>query len=40
MNETSIRVLVVDDHAIVRKGVRALLAEIEGIEVVGEAGDG
>jgi NarL family two-component system response regulator LiaR len=30
----------VDDHAIVRKGVRALLAEIEGIEVVGEASDG
>ena len=35
-----IRLLVTDDHAIVRKGIRALLAEIEGIEVVGEAGDG
>ena len=32
--------LVVDDHSIVRKGIRALLAEIEDIEVVGEAGDG
>ena len=35
-----IRVLVVDDQAIVRKGIRALLAEVERIEVVGEAGDG
>ncbi|MBN1886524.1 MAG: response regulator transcription factor [Thermoflexales bacterium] len=36
----AIRVLVVDDHTIVRKGVCALLAEIEGLEVVGEAADG
>ncbi len=35
-----IRVLVVDDHFVVRKGVCALLAEAEGILVVGEAGDG
>jgi two-component system, NarL family, response regulator LiaR len=35
-----IRVLVVDDHTIVRKGIRALLAEIDDIELVGEAGDG
>lgn len=35
-----IRVLVVDDHAIVRKGTLALLAEVEDIEVVGEARDG
>ena len=35
-----IRVLVVDDHAIVRKGICALLSEIAGIEVVGEAADG
>jgi NarL family two-component system response regulator LiaR len=35
-----IRVLVVDDHAIVRKGIRALLAEFGDIEVVGEASDG
>ncbi len=40
MDERAIRVLVVDDHAIVRKGIRALLAEIEDIEVVGEASDG
>jgi len=35
-----IRVLVADDHAIVRKGICALLATEPGIEVVGEAGDG
>ncbi|MFN8467168.1 MAG: response regulator transcription factor [Caldilineaceae bacterium] len=36
----SIRVLVVDDHAIVRKGIRALLSEAGGFEVVGEADNG
>jgi len=36
----AIRVLIVDDHTIVRKGIRALLAEIAGIEVVGEADNG
>jgi len=35
-----IRVLVVDDHAIVRDGIRALLGRSEDIEVVGEAGGG
>jgi NarL family two-component system response regulator LiaR len=40
MDERAIRVLIVDDHAIVRKGIRALLAEIGDIEVVGEARDG
>jgi len=35
-----IRVLVVDDQAIVRKGIRALLAEVETIAVVGEAANG
>lgn len=36
----SIRVLITDDHSIVRKGIRALLATEPDIEVVGEAGDG
>ena len=40
MTQTPIRVLIVDDQAIVRKGVRALLEQVEHIEVVGEAGDG
>jgi NarL family two-component system response regulator LiaR len=35
-----IRVLVADDHAIVRKGIRALLATEPELEVVGEAKDG
>lgn len=35
-----IRVLVVDDHFVVRKGVCALLADAGDIAVVGEAGDG
>jgi NarL family two-component system response regulator LiaR len=39
-SQATIRVLVVDDHTIVRKGTRALLAEVGDIEVVGEAADG
>jgi two-component system, NarL family, response regulator LiaR len=35
-----IRVLLVDDHAVVRKGLRALLDRESGIEVMGEAEDG
>lgn len=35
-----IRVLVVDDHRLVRQGLRALLASAPDIEVVGEARDG
>ena len=35
-----IRVLVVDDHAVVREGLRGFLELQDGIEVVGEAADG
>ncbi|MEA2974333.1 MAG: hypothetical protein QOG82_2791 [Actinomycetota bacterium] len=35
-----IRVVVVDDHPIVRQGLRSYLSTREGIEVVGDAGDG
>jgi DNA-binding NarL/FixJ family response regulator len=35
-----IRVLLADDHALVRAGIRALIGELEGIEVVAEAADG
>lgn len=35
-----IRVLIVDDHAIVRKGIRALLTESGGFEIVAEVADG
>lgn len=39
-NDHTIRVLVADDHAIVRKGICALLATEPCIQVVGEAVDG
>lgn len=40
MDNRSIRVLIADDHAIVRKGIKALLDEIEDIDFVGEASNG
>lgn len=39
MSET-IRVLIADDHAIVREGLRALIATEPGMTLVGEAADG
>jgi two-component system invasion response regulator UvrY len=39
MSRETIRVLIVDDHAIVREGYRALLAKHDGLKVVGEACD-
>ena len=35
-----ISVLIADDHALVRAGIRVLLERIEGVTVVGEAGKG
>ncbi len=40
MAEGRIRVLLADDHAMFRQGIREMLSTDEGIEVVGEAGDG
>jgi DNA-binding NarL/FixJ family response regulator len=37
---SKIRVLIADDHAILREGVRALLVATDDIEVVGQAADG
>ncbi|WP_425307647.1 response regulator transcription factor [Ammonicoccus fulvus] len=37
---STIRILLVDDQALVRRGLRQLLALEEGVEVVGEAADG
>ena len=35
-----LRILLVDDHILFRKGLRALLTARQDMEVVGEAGDG
>jgi NarL family two-component system response regulator LiaR len=40
MSDGQIRVLVVDDHPVLRKGIYALLSTEPGIEVIGEAADG
>jgi two-component system, NarL family, response regulator LiaR len=42
MNETkgSIKVFIADDHLIVREGIKALLSTEDGIDVIGDAGDG
>jgi two-component system, NarL family, response regulator LiaR len=40
MTQPSIRILIVDDQAIVRKGTMALLAQVQGMTVVGEAANG
>src|SRR5580658_2563565 len=37
---TALRVIIVDDHPIVRDGLRSLLSSIDDIELVGEAGTG
>ena len=34
------RILLADDHTLVRAGIRALLEKLSGVEVVGEASDG
>ncbi|MBA3966616.1 MAG: PAS domain S-box protein [Nitrospirales bacterium] len=38
--KTQIRILVVDDHVMVREGLRKMLESHEDLELVGEAGDG
>ena len=40
MESGKIRVLLADDHALVRAGLRALLHSLDGIQVVAEAGSG
>ncbi len=39
-NTENIRILIADDHAIVREGLRTLIAAKPGLELVGEAADG
>lgn len=40
MTHPTIRVLVADDHSVVREGIRTLLEAVPGFHVVGEAGSG
>ena len=40
MSVGAVRVLLAEDHVLVRTGIRALLEKIRGVEVVGEASDG
>jgi DNA-binding NarL/FixJ family response regulator len=40
MRQQPVRVFVVDDHAVVRRGLRAYLETVDDMEVVGEAADG
>jgi two-component system NarL family response regulator len=40
MAASAIRILVVEDHHVVRQGLVALLSVVDGVEVVGQAADG
>ena len=40
MNPAELRVVIADDHTVVRQGIRGVLEDVEGLRVVGEAGDG
>ena len=40
MNRTRLRVLIADDHAILRSGLKRLLHEMTEVEAIGEAEDG
>ncbi len=40
MGSQTIQVMIVDDHAMVRAGIKILLEQFEGIQVIGEAANG
>jgi RNA polymerase sigma factor (sigma-70 family) len=40
MTDRTLRVVIADDHTVVRQGIRSVLEEVEGLVVVAEAGDG
>ncbi len=40
MSKDKIRIVIADDHVVVREGTRELLQKVEDLEIVGEAGDG
>ena len=37
---SAIKVVLADDHAVVRAGIRAMLESLDGIEIVGQAANG
>jgi DNA-binding NarL/FixJ family response regulator len=40
MTEETLNILLVDDHPLVREGLRALLTSLPGMTIVGEADNG
>ena len=40
MKKSKIKILIVDDHPLVREGLRSCLIEEKNLEILGEAGDG
>ncbi len=40
MSDNGMTVVIADDHGVVRQGIRGVLEAIDGLRVVGEAGDG
>jgi DNA-binding NarL/FixJ family response regulator len=40
VSDEKIRIMIADDHTVVRQGIRIVLEEVDGLEVVAEAGDG
>lgn len=40
IEDMTVRIVLADDHPVVRSGLRALIGTIDGLEVVGEAADG
>lgn len=40
MSGNTMRVVIADDHGVVRQGIRGVLEDVDGLEVVGEAADG
>lgn len=40
MNKPNLRLILADDHALVREGLKLLISTIEGFEIAGEAADG